>query len=121
MDFEMLVQVLVVYDATDAFTSLWSFITRVWTWVFNMLKSIEIGGVSLLFINISLTIFGLIFTVFFAVVRSGVSSSMGVGSSVRAERRRQKDDDKNGYNRYERDRWKRESYQRIYEERNNHD
>lgn len=118
MDLDLIVNLLLDFDMTKSFNEIWSELVLVWQWVFTFLNSVKIGGVSLLFINIALTIFGLIFTVFFAVVKSGVATSMDVGASARAERRRQKDDDKNGYERYERDRWKRESYQRIYEERN---
>lgn len=118
MDLSLIPTLLLDFDATSAFGGIWSILTQVWQTVMSILNQIKIGGVSLLFINIALTIFGLIFTVFFAVVKTGVGTSMDVGSSVRESRRRKDDETKNGYKKYEENRHKQESYERIYKERN---
>lgn len=118
MDLSLIPTILLDFDASASFGGIWSIIKNVWQSVFSLLNQIKIGGVSLLFINIALSIFGLIFTIFFAVVKSGVSTSIDSASSVREERRRKKDDDKNGYRRYEENRWKKEAYEHIYDERN---
>lgn len=86
MDLSLIPTLLLDFDASSAFSGIWSILTQVWQTVMSLLNQIKIGGVSLLFINIALTIFGLIFTVFFAVVKSGVSSSMSAAG--RREKRR---------------------------------
>ena len=118
MDFSLIPTILLDFDASVAFGGIWSIIKNVWQTVFSLLNQIKIGGVSLLFINIALSIFGLIFTIFFAVVKSGVSTSIDTASSVRDSRRAHDDDVKNGYKKYEAERHKREAYDRIYKERN---
>lgn len=114
----MIPTILLDFDASSAFGGIWSIIKNVWQTVFSLLNQIKIGGVSLLFINIALSIFGLIFTIFFAVVKSGVSTSIDSASSVRESKRVREDDIKNGYKKYESERQKREAYDRIYKERN---
>ena len=118
LDFSLIPTILLDFDASVAFGGIWSIIKNVWQTVFSLLNQIKIGGVSLLFINIALSIFGLIFTIFFAVVKSGVSTSIDTASSVRDSRRAHDDDVKNGYKKYEAERQKREAYDRIYKERN---
>lgn len=86
MDLSLIPTLLLDFDATSAFSGIWSILTQVWQTVMSLLNQIKIGGVSLLFINIALSIFGLIFTVFFAVVKSGVSSSLS--ASGRKDKRR---------------------------------
>lgn len=118
MDLSLIPPLLLDFDLTSSFNEFWKYFKLLWSDILSLLNDIKIGGVSLLSINIALTIFGLIFTVFFAVVKSGVVTSMDVGSSVRESRRRKDDDTKNGYKRYEENRHKQESYERIYKERN---
>lgn len=115
MDFDLLINLLLDIDATNAFNGFWSLLVSLWNWFFNLLNSIKIGGVSLLFINIALTVFGLIFTVFFAVVKSGVSTTMDVGSSFNDDYRLQKKKEKNDtYEKYAEERRRKENYDTRY-------
>lgn len=118
MDLSLIPYLLLEFDLTKSFDEFFKYFKMLWVNILSLLSEIKLGGVSLLLINIALTIFGLIFTVFFAVVKTGVATSMDVGSSVRESRRRKDDETKNGYKKYEQNRQKQESYSRIYKERN---
>lgn len=60
----------------SSFNNVFNTLMWIFNWFFNQLGTITIGGVSLLIINLSLTVFLLIITATITVVRSGSVSSV---------------------------------------------
>ena len=61
-------------DASSSFSSVMSFLKDVFSSVLSWMSGIKLAGnFSLLDLNVAFTVFGIIFTLLFTVVRSGVN------------------------------------------------
>ena len=73
-------------DASSSFSSVMSFLKDVFSSVLSWMSGIKLAGnFSLLDLNVAFTVFGIIFTLLFTVVRSGVNNSISSVDRAKSE------------------------------------